>query len=134
MSLSTSRMAYTAQYEIMDRALEDPRGVRVRYKSVDEATFQRMRFNQARSLDRDKNAAIYPKEDPKWNVSPYDLLVFRVFADEGGEFGWIYLEKNDQLPSVIESLSDGEADPILPAPEPQLALAPPSDHELEDGQ
>ncbi|MDE2107155.1 MAG: hypothetical protein KGL39_58660, partial [Patescibacteria group bacterium] len=78
MSLPTSTLAYSQCYDVLDKALEDPLGVRMRMPSLTVALHFRMRCHQARKLDREKNADIYPDADnPLHGRSAYDVLIIR---------------------------------------------------------
>lgn len=118
MTVSVSRFAYQDCYEIMDKALDDPQGLRLHTKSNDDATFIRMRMHMARKLDREHNKEIYPPEDPKYGVSPYDQLILRI-RQHAGEV-WLYIERiTVESLGEVELLSEAEA---LPAPEPRKVI------------
>lgn len=103
MSLSNSRASYEDCYEVMDRALDTPDGVRVGFPDKDQATYYRMRINQARSLDRKYNGQSYAPTDPRRHHSEYDTLSARI--RQSGEMWWVYVEKK-QRPTVIEDITE----------------------------
>jgi len=101
MSLNNSRLAYEDCYDILDKALEIDGGVRVEFDNEEDATFHRMRLNQARQLDRTFNRDRYPNpEHPKHRRSDYDGLMFRVRKRE--EKWWIYVERKAIMGAVEE--------------------------------
>ena len=72
MSLPTSREAYFHYYELWDRALADPTGIRIRVESYEAAFYHRTRMHMARSIHKRESREIYEPGDPRWNVSAYD--------------------------------------------------------------
>ena len=92
MSLSNSRLAYNDCFELLDRALDEARGIRIELASADAATYLRMRIHHARQIDRRENKATYPDLDhPLHDRSPYDILVCRIEPDAGR--AWLHLDK-----------------------------------------
>lgn len=129
MSVSNSPLSYTDCYEVFDRAVADPRGVRMQMPDFDAANHFRMRLHYARKINRAKNAEIYEPGQPLYGTSVYDQLTVRIRTI--GDRTYLYLEKNDIVPGEIESLSDEVAQVEfeevrqLPAPEPELELNAP---------
>lgn len=132
MSVSKSPGSYADCYAVMDAAITDPLGVRLRMASEDAATFFRMRCHMARKIDRDQNAVTYTVGDPLYAISIYDKLVLRIREDDG--LWWLYLEQNTIIPGVAESLTTGEVvdmplpigvhpSRMLPAPQQDLGNA-----------
>jgi len=122
MSLSKSRHAYLDCQEVFDRALEDPKGVRVRMKDMDSAMVFRTRAHYFRKLLRDESRQVYEEGEPQYGVSPYDRLVLRLRRVENKIY--IYIEQT-YIPEEIESLSfiepeitDGGGDHQGSLPEP----------------
>lgn len=123
MTISNSYNSYADCVEAMDRALADDKGVRIRMKDRNAATFFRMRLHQCRKLSRDRSKDIYDHADPLWGSSVYDPLVVRI--REEGEVTYVYINQIVAELGKIEDLSkigDWEA---LPSPEPAPALEPP---------
>lgn len=113
MTISNSRQSYRDCYEVWEKALKDPSGVRVKQDNEEAAVFFRMRMHQARKLHREDNAKTYPEGHPMHGSSPYDRLVARIRHRRDGV--WIYLEHQTIDPSAIQSLADViEADEIIP--------------------
>lgn len=104
MTLPNTPMAYTDCYDLLDKAIEDPRGIRVEMKNVDAATFFRMRIHQARAIDRKANAQTYEPGQPLHNASTYDKLAIRIRKMH--DKWWLYIEKYMEVPlERIESLT-----------------------------
>lgn len=119
MSLSNSRAAYLDAYVLLDKALEEPRGLRVEIiEGRGAANHFRMRIHQARQIDRNENAKTYP--DPNHHLhgrSPYDLLVCRIESGPAGT--WLYLDKQKVEIGVVESIPEGYR---IEGPEPTLQI------------
>lgn len=121
MTLSHSLLSYQDCTEAMDRAMADPQGGRVRFADQSAALHFRARCHQARMLTRQQNKKIY--EDPahpQHGACTYDELVLRLRHSE--PYWYIYLERMTAENITVEPLSEA---PALPAPKPQLRLAPP---------
>ena len=103
MSLSTSRQAYNDCYEVLEAALKDPSGVRVRMESLDAATHMRMRIHKARNIDRKDNAAVYDVDHKMHGCSQYDGLVAKLRKRANGWY--VYLE-HVKLTAEVEKLSE----------------------------
>ena len=113
MTISVSRLAYEDCYKVMDAALEDAIGARVKFIDHGTAMFFRMRLHQARKIDRKDNMQLYEEDHPLYGRSAYDKLAARVID------AWVYVEKIGIDLGEIEPLS-GQAQ--LPPPEPILQL------------
>lgn len=127
MSISTSRLAYTDCVDLMDRGIDDTKGVRVWFgngdKARDNAFFFRMRCHQARKLVREDSTRMYEPGDPAYGVSIYDSLTFRVKQDESDDW-WVYAEKTELNLANVESLAELEGefttvDQIPESPKPK---------------
>lgn len=104
MTLPKSTHYYEAQIEYMDRAIADPKGIRVEFDSQADALMFRQRIHQARALIRKQNGDIFKPGDPLYQTCEYDVLICRIRNDTDGKW-WLYLEKNSSLPNLVESLS-----------------------------
>lgn len=136
MTLSTSKLAYDDCYAVMDAALADDQGARMRMADLDAATHFRMRCHQARKIDRELNAETYEKGHALHNVSEYDRLTFKIRGGATSEV-WLLVERTKIIPGEVLSLATGEQLELelpqraLPsAPEPQRRIAPPTDTEM----
>ena len=109
MTLSTSILAFDDAILFLDRALEDPKGVRACFgDNYGNAQHYRMRCHAARNLVRQENAKLYPDpQDPMHGRSTFDVLTLRIIQDENSEW-WVYAMRN-VMPEVVESLSTFEA-------------------------
>lgn len=105
MSTSTSRFAYQDCYDVLDRALEDDRGVRVKVKTLGDGTNFRVRIHTARRIDRDENRVLYPEQDhPMHGRSVYDPLVVKLATVNGAHY--VYIEKREVIIGEVEGLSE----------------------------
>ena len=85
MSLSTSANSYRDCYALMQGALDDPSGVRMSLMTNHDAAIHfRMRCHMARKIDREANSLTYPKGDPLYNTSPFDMVQLTISRDEEG--------------------------------------------------
>ena len=103
MSISNSRLSYEDCYKIMDAALEDKIGARVKMADNDAAVFLRMRIHTARSIDRRDNTKVFEEGHPLYGRSPYDKLVTRIRKID--EDIWIYVEQIGADLGEVEPLS-----------------------------
>lgn len=76
---------YPVEEELLQRAIESPQGIRVRFKDLTKdfskwSISTRHRLNQCREADRQRNQTIYPESDPRWGKSPFDALMISVDA------------------------------------------------------
>lgn len=105
MSLSNSRLAYNDCFDLLDRALDDPRGIRVELADENSAVYLRMRIHHARSIDRADNEKTYEPDHPLHGRSPYDILVCRI--DSASDPVWLYLDKQKVEIGRIEPIPEG---------------------------
>jgi hypothetical protein len=121
MSAPTSILAYDDCFDLMNQALEDPAGIRVKFGNDGDATHFRIRLNKARALMREQNKSVYGPDEPMHGKSTYDPLVFRVKRVDGDWY--VYLQANAYSKLTVESLSEVEdkpADKIEPEPGPSI--------------
>ena len=78
MSFNRSRLAYDDVKEILDQALETPKGIRVSFPTEGAAIDFRRRANSFRKQDRERSTQLYSRGDPLYGVSLYDKLVLRL--------------------------------------------------------
>ncbi len=133
MSVPTSRASYIDCFEVLDQAIADPKGIRVRMRDYDAALHFRMRCHYARKLDRKLNEQVNPPDSPKWGLSQYDVVTLRIRRLEDQIY--LYFERNDIAPTEIERLSD--VPDITPEQEPEddfidTPVAPPPRVEQRD--
>lgn len=126
MSLSNSRLAYGDCFELLDKALEETRGIRVEVIDLASANYLRMRIHHARTIDRRDNAITYPDRDhPMHGRSPYDILVVRI--EEDSTSGWLYLDKQKVEIGRIEALEETRM--IAAPPEVRMIEGPKPERE-----
>lgn len=118
MVTSTSRLAYSDCFDLMDKAIADPKGIQVKFAASEEAWHFRIRLHTARKIDRKDNMQTYPETHPMWGKSVYDSLTMRIRSQGANGIAWLRLEKIDAREFEIESLSE-------PEPEPELSLLKP---------
>ena len=100
---TNSTLAHADIQAVMDRALANGRGCRVRCKDLGEAYSMRQRFYTARKLDREHNKRIYLPEDPRHRQSVYDaLIVYPAAANED--------DPSDSIWCVIETSTPNRLD------------------------
>ena len=103
MATSTSRLSFSDCYDILDRALATPRGLRLSFPVEGDARHFRTRLHAARSLHRRDNAATYPEGDPKHGSSEYDPLTVKLRANGKG---WVLLIEPVSATMQIEEIED----------------------------
>src|SRR3974390_1203144 len=106
MTFSQTRLSYQDCYDVLERAKDDPKGIRIRFEARSRAMSLRSRRNYARQIDRRDNSLIYEETDPLYGRSVYDLLTVRVMPENGNEAWWVYIEHTSIDHLEIESLSD----------------------------
>jgi hypothetical protein len=105
MVTSTSRLAFSDCYELMEKAINDPKGIKVKFARDEDAWHFRVRLHTARRIDRMDNIQLFPEGHMMHGKSPYDQLVMRI--KENGEGGfWLRLERISIDHLEIESLAD----------------------------
>ena len=107
MSLPNQIGAYGPELDLFDRAIDDPKGIRVHAGSETAAEQMRFRLHQARALQRVENTRIYDKTDPRHGNCEYDKLICRLREDTEHQW-WVYIERHGVEVSRIESLSEIE--------------------------
>ena len=122
MVTSNSRFSYSDCFDLMDKALADAKGIRVRFASESAARHFRMRMHTARRLDRSDNLLTYPEGEAMHGRSPYDPLIVRLVYVADGTC-WLRIERVDARTFEIESLSEAAPEPELPyEPPPKIPL------------
>jgi hypothetical protein len=111
MSIPQNRMSYADIYEVFDKALADPLGIRIPFGSNAEAMTYRMRLHTGRAVDRRENAKLYEKGHQMHGQSVYDTLQCVIRQGEDGTH-FVYIEPRDKNVSLdeIESLSEIEGE------------------------
>lgn len=104
MTAPATRLAYNDAFDAMNRALDDPTGIRIQVASKAEAYTLRSRLHYARRVDRSDNSHL-DESDELYGRSVYDPLVVRIKQDVEEEW-WVYIERATLNHTVIESLSE----------------------------
>jgi hypothetical protein len=100
----------------LERAINDSKGVRIKFATYEDAFTFRLRIHKARQLDRSENRDIYEEGHKLYGHSIYDQISCKIREFNGG--AWLRLERIDAVEYEVESLSEEP-------PEPELALKPP---------
>lgn len=105
MVAATSRLSYLDCFDLLERAMDDEVGVRVKFTTPEEAINYRMRIHKARSIDREDNKSIKRPDDPLYGRSEYDQLVCRIEHLPDGP-SYLYVAKRTVYDLEIENLSE----------------------------
>lgn len=109
MTLPKNRLAYDDVYKKFELALEDPKGIRIPFKSYSEAKYYMMRMHMARQVEREENTKIYEPGDDMYGQCAYDI--FQCSLREGEDGTWfVYVEPRGKDSGEIERLSEVEND------------------------
>lgn len=81
MAYATSISSYPDIRQLLDRALESPKGVRLTFESKKEALTFKGRVHSFRFMDRKENAKIYPEDHPMHQRSVYDPLTCKSVSE-----------------------------------------------------
>lgn len=105
MSVSTSRLAYADCADVFERAIEDPKGVRVFIGTYEAAKYFITRMHMCRTIARNENSKTYDEGHPMHGVSVWDKVRCTMKQDEEEKW-WVYVEKVELDLSAVESLSE----------------------------
>lgn len=111
MVTSTSRLAYSDCFDLMDKAIADPKGIKIKFAAGEDAWHFRIRLHTARKIDRIDNREIYDQGHKMHGRSVYDQLTMRI--RKAGDHAWLHLERIDAREFEIESLTEPEKEPEL---------------------
>lgn len=108
MPTSSAPAAYSDCYELLDRALASPSGIRIGFTEPGQANNLRLRLNTARKLDRNRSRELFPDDDPRHGTSAYDSLMNKI--REHDEKYYVYIEPRRVTGAIsIEELPDAES-------------------------
>jgi hypothetical protein len=99
MPLSNAIESYADCRNLLDRALDSPKGVKVTLQTDGQAIRLNHRCNKFRVLDRQQNAKLYPEGNEWHNTSVYDGLCL---SRSGAELSIIRLEKTEMEVEELE--------------------------------
>jgi hypothetical protein len=119
MGMSNSRLAFSDCYELMEKALEDQKGIRIKYATEQDAWLYRLRLHNARKIDRKDNQENYEAGHGMHGRSIYDQLIMRLRPVLNGNGAyWLRIEKLTidglEIHSLSEESAEVEADFIRP--------------------
>jgi len=117
MAVSTSRIAFSDCFDLLERAINDDKGIRVKFASYDDAFNFRLRIHKARQIDRQDNKGTYEIGHPLYGRSVYDQISCKIRTFNGG--AWLKMEKITAREFEIESLSLEPSEAELPL-EPKI--------------
>jgi hypothetical protein len=110
----------------MEKAIEDQKGIRVKFATEQDAWLYRLRLHNARKIDRKENEEIYEKGHAMHGRSVYDALIMRLrqASNNGKGAWWLRIEKISIDDLEIESLSEEAAELLGDEMEPPRAPIP----------
>lgn len=114
-----SRLAYAAEYDLMDQAMESERGVQRLFPNEANgrgAAFNfRTRLHKARDYDRKENRKLYGPEDPLYGQTIYaQLTVHDPYWDEDKQAWVLRIVKNQITEMIIEEIPPAREEPEEP--------------------
>lgn len=113
MSLPTQPAAYTDCYDLFQRAIDNPLGVRTPFPTENAAKFFQLRMHQARKLLREQNCRIYPSTSALYDTSEFDSLQVQVRGPDGAGEHWIYVRPHGVVIDYVEPLGPGDTVPEI---------------------
>ena len=132
MVTSTSRLAYSDCFDLMDKAIADPKGIKVKFAKGEDAWHFRIRLHTARKIDRIDNKEVYEQGHPMHGRSVYDQLTMRIRKAE--DHVWLRLERIDARVFEIESLDEPEGEPELAFTQTALIVKEPARPTIHETQ
>lgn len=103
MALSNQIGAYEDCFDVFERALTAPSGVRVQFPTRSAAHTFGLRMQQGRALQRKESMRLHKRDEPGYNKSSYDVLVVRQPREDEDGLWWVYVERQP-VPLAIEEL------------------------------
>jgi len=100
MTTPVSRLAYAAEYELLDQALASEKGVQRLFPGKTDGRGQafnfRVRLHQARTFDRHLSKDVYEPGHDMYGQTPYSVLICKnPYWDEEREAWVLQIVKND---------------------------------------
>lgn len=123
MVTSSSRLSYKDCYDLMDKAVESEKGIRVQFADEGAAMHMRVRVNSARKLDREDNRETFGDGHPMSGKSLYDDLAVKVRVAKDGAY--LILEKRSSQILKVEDLSSADGIEVLEKPKITLNISNP---------
>src|SRR6266576_3824526 len=97
-----SRLIHQDCFDLMDQAIANVKGTRIKFPDHGAAWHFRLRLHKARRIDREDNTRTFERDHPMYGRSIYDPLVVKIRVIDGDT--WLYLEKLSVEHFVVESL------------------------------
>lgn len=104
MAFNIGTNAFEDVKEIFLRALETPKGIKVKCHTRAEAINLRSRLNYYRQMDRNENKKVYPPDHPQHGGSVYDKLILRIPPRDSEDQDTIFIQQRSTIGLVIEDL------------------------------
>jgi hypothetical protein len=103
----------------MEQAINDAKGIRIKFATHGDAWHFRLRLNTARKIDRLENKEVYAQGDAMYGRSVYDGLTARIQMLKD-DTCWLRIERLDAKVYEVESLSlEADGQPVIPPPPPE---------------
>jgi hypothetical protein len=108
----------------MEKAIEDQKGIRVKFATEQDAWLYRLRLHNARKIDRKENEEIYEKGHAMHGRSVYDALIMRLrqVSNNGKGAWWLRIEKISIEDLEIESLSEEDIEEDIKPPKTPIPI------------
>jgi hypothetical protein len=116
----------------MDKAIADPKGIKVKFATGEDAWHFRIRLHTARKIDRIDNKEVYDERHALYGRSVYDQLTMRIRKSH--DHAWLHLERIDAREFEIESLTEPETEPELAFTQTALIVKEPERPTIHETQ
>lgn len=110
MPLPSSLLAYKAEMDFFELAMDEARGSRMFFGDRQSAEHFRMRANYARVLHRADNRMTHEPGTPLHGRSEYDILTFTIRESDDGF--WVYARKAELDTSRVEPIPEDDSVPL----------------------
>lgn len=123
MTTPKSRLAYKMHFDVFDKAMADPNGIRIKLADYGKAWRLRLEMHHARGIDRDDNRMAYEEGHTLHGCSVYDELLLTIEQD--GDEVWLHIHKRQASNFHIESLTTAAAERATESVAEPEEIAPP---------
>jgi len=104
-SLPDSPGAYNDCYDLYQRAIDTPGGVRTLLSTKNEAYFFQLRMHKFRTIQRRNSRRTYPTDHPLYDTSEFDPLQVTIREDTEGGW-WVYVKPHGAKLTIIEPIEE----------------------------
>lgn len=118
MTLSSAIDAFADCHRVMTQALDDTRGVRVKFATYEKAAYFENRCSRLRILDRRDSRRTIGEDQPGYDCSEFDRLIIRK-PRQSGELWYVYIEHVGIDIIEVEVLSKAPEIEYLPRERPK---------------